>query len=215
MKSLLACAFAFAAAVALAAPADSSYSLESRAAIGAHHLCSGLWVVGRVTPRARKTSSRRTSSLQGFQLGFPLHFRGRFDAAHGDGERPGIVPRSCTSTTAIRAARSCRAVKRQSISRRSPCRGTRRIGDPPWPTGDKDAAGHVPDGVTPRVDAALDWGMAQTQHNTRAIVVVHGGKIVGERYAPGWTADTPQISWSARQEHHGGARRHSRPPRGS
>ena len=39
--------------------------------------------------------------------------------------------------------------------------------------------------------------MAQTQHNTRAIVVVHGDEIVGERYAPGWTGDTPQISWSA------------------
>jgi len=26
---------------------DAAYSLESRAAIGAHHLCSGLWVVGR------------------------------------------------------------------------------------------------------------------------------------------------------------------------
>ena len=27
------------------------YGLESRAAIGAHHICSGLWVVGRVTKR--------------------------------------------------------------------------------------------------------------------------------------------------------------------
>ena len=26
---------------------------------------------------------------------------------------------------------------------------------------------------------------------------MHRGKIVGERYAPGWTKDTPQISWSA------------------
>ena len=26
---------------------------------------------------------------------------------------------------------------------------------------------------------------------------MHHGKIVGERYAPGWTKDTPQISWSA------------------
>jgi CubicO group peptidase (beta-lactamase class C family) len=47
------------------------------------------------------------------------------------------------------------------------------------------------------VNAALDWGMAQQEHNTRAIVVVYRGKIVGERYAPGWTPHTPQISWSA------------------
>ena len=31
---------------------DADYSRESRAAIGAHHLCSGLWVVGRVYKRA-------------------------------------------------------------------------------------------------------------------------------------------------------------------
>jgi CubicO group peptidase (beta-lactamase class C family) len=38
--------------------------------------------------------------------------------------------------------------------------------------------------------------MAQREHNTRALVVVYKGRIVGERYAPGWTKDTPQISWS-------------------
>src|SRR5262245_911066 len=32
-------------------PDDPAYSLESRAAIGAHHICSGLWVVGSVSRR--------------------------------------------------------------------------------------------------------------------------------------------------------------------
>ena len=31
---------------------EPTYGLESRAAIAAHHLCAGLWVVGRVTKRA-------------------------------------------------------------------------------------------------------------------------------------------------------------------
>ncbi|MGH9849147.1 MAG: hypothetical protein ACREBD_04745, partial [Blastocatellia bacterium] len=30
---------------------NAEYSRESRAAMGAHHLCSGLWVVGRVYQR--------------------------------------------------------------------------------------------------------------------------------------------------------------------
>jgi hypothetical protein len=34
------------------APFDVAYSQESRAAIGAHNLCSGLWVVGRVYKRS-------------------------------------------------------------------------------------------------------------------------------------------------------------------
>jgi CubicO group peptidase (beta-lactamase class C family) len=41
-------------------------------------------------------------------------------------------------------------------------------------------------------------GASSKPITTRApIVVVHRGKIVSERYAPGWTKDTPQISWSA------------------
>ena len=32
-------------------PDDPAYSLESRTAIGAHHICSGLWVVGSVYKR--------------------------------------------------------------------------------------------------------------------------------------------------------------------
>ena len=67
-------------------------------------------------------------------------------------------------------------------------------GPQPWPIGDRERAGRA---AECRLAAALDWGFAQKEHNTRAIVVVHHGKIVGERYAPGWTKDTPQISWSA------------------
>jgi CubicO group peptidase (beta-lactamase class C family) len=46
------------------------------------------------------------------------------------------------------------------------------------------------------VAAAVDWAMEQKEQNTRAFVVAYQGKIVGEGYAPGWTKDTPQISWS-------------------
>ena len=49
---------------------------------------------------------------------------------------------------------------------------------------------------TDKVSEALDWAMRQEAQNTRSIVVVYDGKIIGERYAPGWTKDTPQISWS-------------------
>ncbi len=64
--------------------------------------------------------------------------------------------------------------------------------------GDANATAPTPDGVDKAaLEAALDWGMAQRSTNTRAIVAVYRGKIVGERYAAGWTKDTPQISWSA------------------
>jgi CubicO group peptidase (beta-lactamase class C family) len=76
----------------------------------------------------------------------------------------------------------------------------------PWPEG--EAAGQVAGakvgGVT-RVDsaalgAAIDSAFAETDKaklkRTRAIVVVHGGRIVAERYAQGITKDTRLVSWS-------------------
>src|SRR5262245_62426181 len=43
--------FVFAQPAPASLQQDADYSRESRAAIGAHHLCSGLWVVGRVYKR--------------------------------------------------------------------------------------------------------------------------------------------------------------------
>ena len=82
--------------------------------------------------------------------------------------------------------------KPERVPRKLPDAATQR-----WPTGDANATAPMPEGVNAAaIQAALDWGMAQKEHNTRAIVLVYRGKIVGERYAPGWTKDTPQISWS-------------------
>ncbi len=65
------------------------------------------------------------------------------------------------------------------------------------PLGDRNAVGPIPSEVNEAaLNQALDWAMAQSEQNTRAIVVVYRGRVLGERYAPGFTKDTPQISWS-------------------
>jgi CubicO group peptidase (beta-lactamase class C family) len=57
-----------------------------------------------------------------------------------------------------------------------------------WPDGDEVS-------TDPRLDRVLgDAALAGS--GMRAIVIVHGGRIVGERYAPGFTAATPLIGWS-------------------
>jgi CubicO group peptidase (beta-lactamase class C family) len=70
--------------------------------------------------------------------------------------------------------------------------------DVPWPTTEWPT-GPLPATVTP---AALEAALRVTADKapplgeTRAVVVVQHGRIVAERYAPGFTAQTRLISWS-------------------
>ncbi len=67
----------------------------------------------------------------------------------------------------------------------------------PWPMGDAPAAAPWP-GTLDRaaVAAAVDLAFADPEGLTAAVVVVHKGQIIGERYLPGITKDTQLESWS-------------------
>ncbi|GAB3811625.1 serine hydrolase [Tessaracoccus terricola] len=45
------------------------------------------------------------------------------------------------------------------------------------------------------IDAAIDAAFGE-DYGTRAVVVVKDGELVAERYADGFTAETPQLGWS-------------------
>ena len=55
-------------------------------------------------------------------------------------------------------------------------------------------------GSNTAVDGVLDWAFAEPDptrmRRTRAVVVVHDGRVIAERYADGFDADTPQLGWS-------------------
>ena len=178
---------------------NAGYSLESRAAIGAHHLCSGLWVVGRVTPRtAKEVLAQDIAPFKDFSWDSRFTFRVDSTRHTVTVSGPGIVSRMAV----YNGDQGCSILPRgHSQIHFTPVPVPRNLPDAAgqaWPTGDKDAAVPPPASVDRgAVDSALEWGMSQSEHNTRAIVAVYRGKIVGERYAPGWTPDTPQISWSA------------------
>ena len=70
--------------------------------------------------------------------------------------------------------------------------------DVPWPTR-QWPTGPLPPGVSqPALDELLK--VAAAPHpilgQTRAVIIVKGGRLVAERYLPGFGPDTPLISWS-------------------
>jgi CubicO group peptidase (beta-lactamase class C family) len=72
----------------------------------------------------------------------------------------------------------------------------------PWPLGDADAGlparQRLPKAVQARIDALAAAALAGDYGSPRstAVLVLAGGRIVAERYRPGWTLHTPQRTWS-------------------
>lgn len=173
-------------------------NLEFRAAICAHHLSSGLWVVGRDYQRTPEEVVAQDIAPFTF-FGWESDFKYQVDEKRRmvTVTAPGAPPRSARYTGDQGSTILPRGKEDVFFQ---PVRVRRRLPDAAkqaWPLGDVAATRPVPKGVDAEaVAAALDWAMAQREQNTRAFVVAYDGKIIGERYAPGWTGDTPQISWS-------------------
>ena len=67
----------------------------------------------------------------------------------------------------------------------------------PWPMGDAPSTRRVAGKLDrAKMQAAVDLAFADPAGLTAAMVVVHKGQIVGERYMPGITKDTQLESWS-------------------
>lgn len=80
---------------------------------------------------------------------------------------------------------------------------TRRSGaEVPWPLGEgRDERPDPPGLDRAALDAALDSLFVEAKGDerplaTRAVLVVHDGRLLAERYGPGFDADTPQLGWS-------------------
>jgi CubicO group peptidase (beta-lactamase class C family) len=67
----------------------------------------------------------------------------------------------------------------------------------PWPMGDAPSRSDTSTGIDrTRVEQALDIAFGDPEGLTAAVVIVHKGQIVGERYMPGISKDTQLESWS-------------------
>lgn len=70
-----------------------------------------------------------------------------------------------------------------------------------WPDGEMVNAEKLQPSVDgKKLDEAVEWAFRESDpgrpRRTRAVVVVYDGKIVAERYAPGYSANTPLPGWS-------------------
>ncbi len=70
-----------------------------------------------------------------------------------------------------------------------------------WPEGSRVDTGHWPEGVDAAAAAsAIEAIFSETDptrpRGGRALVVVYRGRIVAERYAPGFDAHMPLVGWS-------------------
>lgn len=70
-----------------------------------------------------------------------------------------------------------------------------------WPDGNIVDTEHLPHALDgDKLRQAIDWAFREPDpdrlRRTRALVVVYDGRIVAERYAPGFTANTPLPGWS-------------------
>lgn len=74
--------------------------------------------------------------------------------------------------------------------------------DAPWPAGEGADTRPDPAGLDRgALEAAIDQLFVDPDDegpplNTRAVVIVHHGRLLAERYAPGFDAETPQLGWS-------------------
>ncbi len=188
-----------AAEVGESGASDAAHVRGHIAGMAAHHICSGVFVVGRDYERSVEevvAQDIRRFDIFDWQDDFEYAVNFETRTASVSGEDFGTRSAEYNGDqgcTVLPAGLEDVTYEPQVVERRSP--------DPEvtdWPTGDVSAY-HDPTPAEVDMDAlevALDWTMAQSDHNTRALVVIYAGKILGERYAPGFTRNTPQISWS-------------------
>ena len=168
------------------------------AAMAAHHLCSGMFVVGRDYQRTPQRVFEEDIEQ------FPKYFAWQDDMKWNvdlDAKTASVTASGIEMRWAqFNGDQGCTIIPHgmDGIAF-TPTKVARNIPDPSttaWPTGDVGAYADFDEVDPVKLAAAFEWMMDQTENNTRALVVAYRGKIIGERYAPGWTKNTPQISWS-------------------
>jgi len=178
-------------------------SLEHWYALGmnAHHMCAGLWVVGR--DHQRSPQEVLQEDIAPFA---PFHWRDAYEYVVDSTEYEVTVraPAVGSRTAEYNDDQGCTLLPTGAEDvyfEPADLRSTLPPADEQdWPTGARNARGTFDEVDRAALDSVMTRAFDDEQHepdqNTRGLVVVYRGKIIAERYADGWSPQTPQISWS-------------------
>ena len=168
------------------------------AATAAHHLCAGLFVVGRDHQRTvEQVLSMDIARFPEFFWNETFEYSVDAEAQSVSVRGPGVQPARKARYHGDQGCAILPTGTDQVFF--DPVDVTTALPDPEsldWPLGDVGANGTFDEVNREKLNIALDAAMARPGLNTRAVVVAYRGKIVGERYAEGFSRNTPQIGWS-------------------
>ena len=178
--------------VALAAIAYvySTYGSIARAGSGyaAKNICSGYFLSG-FSPEIMRDQALSGASSVLANVSYELSP----DEGHVSTRLYGLCARHAVYTPGIGCTLSPAGEKDADISL-SPLPELVGPADLSWPLG--QAAPDLDPNVVAMLEAAFVEESPESPRYTKAIVVIHDGKLIGERYAEGVTTDTPLIGWS-------------------
>src|SRR5262245_36445182 len=190
------------AAIAAAAVAAAGFHAYRIARIGsgasAELLCAGVFVSGRAPEdvKANDLTGPGYELLNYFQQTIDRERKRVTASAYGLGSQTAVYREGlgCTLIDGVSEAELRKEARGLNIK---PSLDPEAL----WPEGERVDPGADADGVDrAALDAAVAANFAEPDparpRNTRALVVVHRGRIVAERYAPGFDAMMPLVGWS-------------------
>ncbi|RPH42378.1 MAG: class C beta-lactamase-related serine hydrolase [Burkholderiales bacterium] len=165
------------------------------AGLAAHAVCSGAFVAGRAPDTVLAADVRPLSRLTAIIAASP-----DVDARSATGRAPGVAPR----TARLVAGRGCVLDAPPPAPGETPPPAFVRPAprEAAWPVGDRavdeTAWGPRVDAPALRrvVDGAFEGAGDPARANTRAVAVVHAGRLLVDRGAPDFPTGTPLLGWS-------------------
>ncbi len=162
-------------------------------------LCSNTFVSGRdpETVVTEDLSGPGYEPLSFFQWQVERQNKRVIASLFGLGERSALFREGLGCTLSIDRTEAELSAQARGVASKPSSSGP----DALWPDGEQVDPNATPQGVdATMLEAGVQAAFAEPDRahprRTRALVIVHAGRIVAERYAPGFDAEMPLIGWS-------------------